>query len=148
MSSEEGSVALIRNTHKYNHVVVAAPMIAVRGGEEGTVVTRSRVVFRPTHLVVPRPAAEHFTILDFKIGKNCQFDGSGGVPAGCFSGDLDAYSLDGDHPSEFLKRVKPDVPLALRLDVATPHHDLALRVQNTSCGAQNFHCAIFGILVE
>ena len=129
-------------------VLVQIPKATVPGGEEWVLRGRSSVVFRPTHLVVPRHTAPWFDVLDLKIGKNSQFAGEGGVPAACFAGDVDAFSADRDSPSDFLKKVSLDVPLPLGLDTVTPSHDISVRVLNLDACARIFHCVLYGTLVE
>jgi hypothetical protein len=131
-----------------SNIVVAVPRLVVTGNSSSRVEGRCQVVFRPQYLVVPRHIGRWFEIVDVKVGGNSQFHGVGSVPAGCFSGDLDAYDVHSDPPDDFLKKVSLDMPVPLRFDVCRPGDVISVEVANVDASARNFHCAFYGFIVE
>ena len=128
-------------------ILVAIPRVTVAGASGGLARGRCQVDFRPEYLVVPRHIAPWFEIDAVMIGKNSQFHGVGGVPAGVFAGDLEVYDARSDVPETFLKKVALDVPIPVKFDVCRSSDDICILIQNLDACARHFHCVFYGTIV-
>lgn len=68
---------------KLGSMFVGLSSAAINPGESRKVMCRPQVIFRPRHLVLPRPYPS-LRLLDFKVGKNSQLVTGDAVPLNTF----------------------------------------------------------------
>lgn len=91
------------------------------------ITSRPQVIFRGERLVVPSGIAEHFDILDIKVGNRSQMIESTAVPA-------QAFTAQSGSP--------------LRMDVASIAQDVTLVVANRTRKVRPFRAALFGTATQ
>ena len=125
--------------------IVSFPPTAIRGNESSLVEARPIEDFQPVYLVVPKSIALDFMIVDFKIGKNCQFNGMHPVLAEVFAGEVEVRDLSDPRT---LEKVPLDELVPLRLEACPRHFSMYLRVTNLNPNARNFCAVVYGTLIK
>jgi hypothetical protein len=62
---------------------------------ETTLVGQTQIAMQPTKLIIDEALAQHFAIIDIKMGRNSQIAGAGRLPATAFNGHMEqSYRFD------------------------------------------------------
>ena len=100
-------------------------------GQKEDVVTRPQLVFKGDRIHIPLEVAQHFDILDIRVGYNSQFISAEAVPADTFSLKVGKDSIERNGE-------------AFDFDMAQVAQDIKFVVRNKSnCGVK-FKAAVIG----
>jgi len=92
------------------------------------IVSRPQICFRGERLVIPSTIAQHFSIIDIKVGNRSQLANSTALPAMTFCENA--------------------IGVRLALDTAVVAQDIALVVENDSRDEQTFTAALIGTAIQ
>lgn len=118
------------------------PNVVILKGSTGFFVSQPQLIFRPERFCVARECAEHFTIIDLKVGMRSQFVSSEMIPARFFAVENLHRYREIENDDDF------DTPLPSVFDTALPGMLVQVVVKRNDDSIIPFECVMVGSTLD